>query len=125
MASNDVQATPAGSTDSSALSSPALSRENSYANDDDGKDGITLPVSKDSSNTITGKAALQPGDNSSSSRHHHHHRVSKQDWLSPPASPHPDTTPFFDESEAKRLHMVSPSLLSFSSRAYHLKAQPC
>jgi len=53
----------------------------------------------------TGPAAggLHPSDS--------RQRVSRQDWLSPPASPNPEHTPFFDESEAKRLHMVRLSLL--------------
>lgn len=104
------------SRDSSALSSPELSRENSYALED-GKDGITLPARGGSGGQSKGDTAdnataagassssrLASGNNTS---HHHNSNAHRHDWLSPPSTPNPDTSPFFDESEAKRLHMVS------------------
>lgn len=83
----------------SALSSPELSRENSYASlngEDNDKDGVTLPA--------RGAAAKSGGPGQASGGAVGNLR--RQDWLSPPSTPDPDTTPFFDESEAKRVHMV-------------------
>jgi hypothetical protein len=79
----------------SNASSPAMSRDNSTENSF--KDGVSVPVTHlgvegDRGNGAGGGAA-STGDR-------------RLDWLSPPASPNPGSNPFFDESEAKRLHMV-------------------
>lgn len=105
------------STDSSNFSSPVMSRENSYIED---KDGVTLPARGGGASSAAPAAALSSGASKSTTTFDHltpsegggeNDRIdsninSKKDWLSPPASPHPETTPFFDESEAKRSHMV-------------------
>ena len=94
-----------------ADSTPPLSRENSSSND--GRDGIAVPVRgvQSAGTAAAPSPAATAGLHPSDSRH----RVSRQDWLSPPASPNPDTTPFFDESEAMRLHMVSLCALIMTS----------